>query len=57
MTLNRTIAAINKAACPITGVAMSEKAYSTTPNRPAADTVPAISALPPLITVTNAGAT
>jgi hypothetical protein len=26
MTLNRTIAAINKAACPITGVAMSEKA-------------------------------
>jgi hypothetical protein len=57
MTRNRTIAAINKAACPMTGVAMSEKADSTTPNKPAAETVPAISALPPLITVTNARAT
>jgi hypothetical protein len=57
MTRNRTIAAINKAACPMTGVAMSEKADSTTPNKPAAETVSAISALPPLITVTNARAT
>ena len=32
---------------------MSEKADSTTPNKPAAETVPAISALPPLITVTE----
>jgi hypothetical protein len=48
---------MSNAACPMTGVAAKDSIASSGPNSAAAETVPAISALPPLMTVTKARAT
>ena len=48
------MAASSNATCPYTGVARNVTPWLIAPNRPEALTVPAMTALPPLITVMKA---